>query len=135
MILLKNKMFQMNRYLTILTVCIFTFLANITTAQTSFAENNLSLSLISENDATNNNWAFSSIDQKYVYYIDFESVNIHLSDIVVKNDEGEVVFRDDVSTLPEDAIYEIDLSPYGSGKYNIELRSFTKILKKEIQID
>ena len=41
---------------------------------------------------------------------------------------------DDVFELPVNTIYELDFSQYGSGTYNIELRSFTGIIRKTISI-
>lgn len=83
---------------------------------------------------TTDNWTFYADEDNKVYYIDFENINFNLSDVVVKNRDGEVVMRDDVLDLPVDTIYEIDLNQYSTGKYLIELRSFTSIIKKEVDL-
>ena len=77
---------------------------------------------------------FMPDEENKVYYIDFESLKINLSDIIVKDQSGRVILKDDVFELPVNTIYELDFSQYGSGTYNIELRSFTGIIRKTISI-
>lgn len=79
-------------------------------------------------------WALYADEENKVYYIDFESLKVNLSDIVVKDQSGRVVLKDDVFELPVNTIYELDFSQYGSGDYDIELRSFTGIIRKTISI-
>ncbi|MCH2082506.1 MAG: DUF3244 domain-containing protein [Saprospiraceae bacterium] len=80
------------------------------------------------------NWDIFADDENKIYYVDFESLNITLSDIVVKNASGSVILKDDVFDLPVDTIYEIDLSDQKKGTYKIELRSFTSVIRKSIQV-
>lgn len=80
------------------------------------------------------NWDIFADDENKIYYVDFESLNITLSDIVVKNSSGSVVLKDDVFDLPVDTIYEIDLSDAKKGTYKIELRSYTSVIRKSIQV-
>ncbi|MCI5083412.1 MAG: DUF3244 domain-containing protein [Saprospiraceae bacterium] len=80
------------------------------------------------------NWDIFADDENKIYYVDFESLNITLSDIVVKSESGSVVLKDDVFDLPVDTIYEIDLSDAKKGTYKIELRSFTSIIRKTIEV-
>ena len=80
------------------------------------------------------NWDIFADDENKIYYVDFESLNITLSDIVVKNESGSVVLKDDVFDLPVDTIYEIDLSDKKKGTYKIELRSFTSVIRKTIKV-
>jgi hypothetical protein len=80
------------------------------------------------------NWDIFADDENKIYYVDFESLNITLSDIVVKNESGSVVLKDDVFDLPVNTIYEIDLSDKKKGTYKIELRSFTSVIRKSIQV-
>ena len=79
-------------------------------------------------------WSLYADEENHVYYIDFESLKINLSDIVVKNEDGKVVLKEDVFDLPVNTIYEIDYSDFKSGKYELELRSFTGIIRKTISI-
>lgn len=76
-----------------------------------------------------------SDDENQTYFIDFEKLSFNLSDIVVKNEEGEIVFKEDVYDLPVNSIYELDASEFAKGKYVMELRSFTGVIKKSISID
>lgn len=80
------------------------------------------------------NWDIFADDENKIYYVDFESLNITLSDIVVKNESGSVVLKDDVFDLPVNTIYEIDLSDKKKGTYKIELRSYTSVIRKSIQV-
>jgi len=85
-------------------------------------------------ELNNENWSFFSDESTDVMYIDFAKLTFNLSDIVVLDQDGEILFKDDVLDLPVDSIYELDLSDYKSGKYNVELRSFTGNVTKEVTV-
>jgi len=80
------------------------------------------------------NWSFYTDEENQLYFIDFEKINHNLCVIVVKNDDGDILIQDDVLDLPVNTIYEIDLSEYGAGDYHVELRSFTGVIRKEVNI-
>ncbi len=80
------------------------------------------------------NWSFYKDEENQLYFIDFEQINFNLSEIIVKNDDGDILIQDDVLDLPVNTIYEIDLSEYGVGNYHVELRSFTGIIRKQVDI-
>ncbi|MEL6863814.1 MAG: hypothetical protein AAFP19_05310 [Bacteroidota bacterium] len=105
------------------------------TAQTTAKSGN---QLISKVDALSesiaDNWSFYTDEENQVYYIDFETINVNLSDIIVRDAQGEILMKEDVLDLPVNTIYEIDFSPYGIGQYTIELRSFTGMMMKEVTI-
>ena len=67
-------------------------------------------------------------------YIDFETVNVNLSDIKVKNADGEIVLEDELWSLPVNTIYEVDYKEFAAGTYEIELRSFTGVLRKTVEV-
>ena len=77
-----------------------------------------------------NNWSFYSDEESEFCYIDFESINVNLNEIVVKDQKGAIVFNEAVHRLPVDSIYELDCSQFSSGVYTIELHSYTGIFKK-----
>ncbi len=79
-------------------------------------------------------WTIYADETNRVYYIDFESLRVNISDVVVKNNTGEVVFKEKVFDLPVNTIYELDLSRYEAGKYEIELRSFTGLIRKPVEL-
>ncbi len=115
--------------LLILTLIVFAT-GSTTFAQTSVStDNNYSLL-----ELNNENWSFFSDENSDVMYIDFAKLTFNLSDIVVLDENGEVLFKDDVLDLPVDSIYELDLSDYESGKYDVELRSFTGNVTKEVTL-
>ena len=102
--------------------------------QTSVAANDTNfLNTSIENNSTDN-WSFFLDEESKPYYIDFETINVNLSEIVVFDNDGEIVKREDVSDLPVNSIYELDCSTYPKGKYTVELRSYTEILKREISV-
>lgn len=74
-------------------------------------------------------------DNDKVYYIDFEDLRMNLSEIILKNDQGKVLLKDDVFDLPVNTIYELDLSQYGTGTFEVELRSFTGVIRKTIAVE
>lgn len=101
----------------------------LTAKGVAFAEESESLQEVQDNS-----WSLYADEENKVYYIDFESLKVNLSDIIVKNENGQVLLKDDVFELPVNTIYELDFSQYGSGDYSIELRSFTGIIRKTISI-
>jgi len=82
----------------------------------------------------NDEWSLFADEENQLYYVDFATLSVNLNDIVVTRQDGEVVLRDDLFNLPVDTIYEIDFSQYGQGSYTIELRSFTEVIRREIEI-
>jgi len=76
-----------------------------------------------------------SDDENQTYFIDFEKINVNLSEIAVTNKQGEVIFKDEVYDLPVNSIYELDTSEFGSGDYVVELRTYTGVIKKDISVD
>jgi len=96
---------------------------------TSISNDNEHYDLI---DVNTTNWSFYSDDDSKLFYIDFEKLTFNVSAIVVVDQEGTELFNDDVLDLPVNTIYELDLNKFKSGKYQIELRTFTGVTKKEL---
>ena len=118
--------------------CVFAllFAGNTLYSQTSLAANDANFLNINPTFSNSNSedWSFFKDEDNQLYYIDFETINVNLSEIVVKNEQDEVVARENVADLPVNSIYELDCSEYPKGKYTIELRSYTEILKKTISV-
>lgn len=89
---------------------------------------------ISINALDDTDWSFYADDDNRTFYVDFEKINVNLSDVVIKRQNGEIVFKDDIMDLPVNAIYELDFAELGKGEYIVEFRSFTKVLRKDISI-
>jgi len=85
-------------------------------------------------EAEDQDWSIYNDDENNIYYIDFEKITFNLSEIVVLNEKNEEVFKEDVLDLPVNSIYELDFKPFGAGQFKIELRSFTKFIKKDVLI-
>ena len=105
-------------------------------AQTSaMAENNTNESFSSELPSLDgDNWTFYLDADSKVYYIDFETISVNLSDIKVVNETGDVVKKDNLWDLPVNTIYELDFTDLKPGKYTVELRSYTGMIMKEVMI-
>ena len=119
----------------ILTLTTFFLLFSISvfsqTANSGAAPSYEEMSIISLDNA---DWSFYADEDNRTFYVDFEKISVNLSDIVIKNATGDIVFKDDVLDLPVNAIYELNFEEYGIGDYTVELRSFTKIIQKDISI-
>jgi len=86
--------------------------------------------LVAKGIQAENNWSFYSDKESELCYIDFESINVNLNEIVVKDQKGAIVFKEAVDGLPVDSIYELDCSQFPIGVYTIELHSYTGIFKR-----
>lgn len=79
-------------------------------------------------------WTLYADEDNKLFYIDFESLKVNVSDIIVTNKAGEVVLKENVFNLPVNTIYELDCSRYAAGHYEVELRTFTGVIRKEIVV-
>jgi len=122
---------QLNRLLTFAFLLLFT--ANLSAQSTASisTDSKVNLDLI---NLDNNNWSFYIDEENKLYYIDFEKISFNLSEIRVKDVDGEVLMKEDVLDLPVNTIYELDFSKYNAGEYEVELRSFTGVLRKKVNI-
>ncbi|MCF8246237.1 MAG: hypothetical protein K9J37_05505 [Saprospiraceae bacterium] len=77
-------------------------------------------------------WTFYLDKENKVYYIDFESINVNLSDIRVLDKDGDIVKSDKLWDLPVNTIYELNISDLKPGNYKVELRSYTGMIENEI---
>ncbi len=119
-------------------VYIWSLLLFLLSGSSSFAQSTASVveedSKTGLKELTNIDWSFFMDEERNVYFIDFETINVNLSDLVVKNMEGKIIMKDELWKLPVDTIYELDFSHFGSGTYDVELRSFTGVLRKTVSI-
>lgn len=120
----------MQRKLTLLGLLCFLGFGNILFAQTSVSSSSLTTTIsIADTEET-----FYEDASSQVIYIDFETVQVNLSDLKVKNANGETVMNEELSSLPVNTIYELDYSQFEPGEYEIELRSYTGILTKKVAV-
>jgi hypothetical protein len=73
-------------------------------------------------------------EESKIYYVDFEPIQVNINEIVLKNASGAVLHRENVSGLPVNAMYELDMNRFGAGNYRIELHTFIGVLSKDIQV-
>jgi len=85
-------------------------------------------------DEQSSSWTLFEDQVGKAYYIDFDSFNLNLKEVRIKNIQGDVIYSQKVYDLPVDAIYELDFSQYPSGYYTIEVHSFISVFKKPIEL-
>lgn len=121
---------------TITTTFCLLFAANLAFAQSTVSNDEFTAKGISDlpTEIEENSEAFFVDADNETYFIDFENLKVNLSELVVKDNNGAVVFKDDVFDLPVNTIYEIDYSEYTAGDYEVELRSFTGVMRKRISV-
>lgn len=82
-----------------------------------------------------NDWMIYADAENHLVYIDFEKINTNLNVVAVKNEAGQVVFKDDnLWQLPVNTIYEIDCKKFSAGDYTLELKSFTTSCSRTIHV-
>ena len=80
-------------------------------------------------------WSIYTDSENRMLYVDFEKINVNLSNITVRDLEGKILFKDETLwQLPVNTIYEIDFSKFPKGTYVIELKTFTNVIKKNVTI-
>lgn len=124
----------MQRLTLITSVIVYFFFLTPIFSQSSASLDNRSFLESDLTEMTDDNWSFYVDEENQLYFIDFEKLNVNLSTVIVSNEKGEVLIKDDVLDLPVNTIYEIDFSNFGTGNYQIEIRSFTGFIKKEVSI-
>ena len=123
----------MQRKFFLLTFLLFAALT-YTSAQTTASNTSDISSSLAVWEMGEEHWTFYLDQEKKVYYIDFESINVNLSDIKVINEQGEVVLNDKLWDLPVNTIYELDMRNLKPGKYRIELRTYTSVIQKDLSV-
>ncbi|MEZ4961339.1 MAG: hypothetical protein R2830_16040 [Saprospiraceae bacterium] len=97
-------------------------------------DNTLHFTSVESSPGNVENWTFYLDSESQVYYIDFETISVNLNDILVKDNSGTVVKRDELWNLPVNTIYELDLKDLKPGKYEIELRTYTGVIRKDLTV-
>jgi len=80
------------------------------------------------------NWSFFHDTEHNTYFIDFETVDVNLSDLKVINSNEEVVIKENLQNLPVNTIYELSLEGYPIGSYRVEIRTFTSLITKSVEV-
>ena len=79
-----------------------------------------------------NDWSIYADMDSRTYFIDFEQLAVNVNEILVIDQEGNVLWQEEVYDLPVNSIYELDFSSYSSGNYTIELQAFTGVIRKQV---
>lgn len=116
--------------------CMIAFVCFGTTlsAQSASNETDFITSTSTFTPSSDDNWSFFHDEENHTYFIDFQTINLNLSEIVVKDSKNEIIVREDVIDLPVNSIFELDCSQFAKGEYTVELRSYTKSLSRKIAV-
>ena len=109
-----------------------------------FATTGFSQSMATLNSRTDNtekllnfsaeDWSFFHDAERNTYYIDFETVDVNLSDLKVITAAGDVVLKENLQSLPVNTIFELSLEGYPIGTYEVVIRTFTSVINKTIEV-
>jgi hypothetical protein len=91
------------------------------------------IEVVSVIDEEESSWTLFEDQVQQSFYIDFDSFNLNLKEVLVKNIRGDVIFRKKVYDLPVDAICEVSFSDYPPGFYTLEVHSFISVFSKSIE--
>lgn len=116
-------------FFTIACACLSVLSLPAQTSSLASVSNSSSFQIMDSED-----WSFFADKEAKVLFVDFEKIKVNLSDITVKDPAGEVVFKEDVWQLPVNTIFEINYADFKPGKYSVEIRSFTGIIKRELVV-
>lgn len=136
----KHQLVEMQLRKLILTVAFFAIAMVVVTAQTkvvSIATDKVTVDNSDEDlpQLEGENWTFYHDKDHKVYYIDFETINVNLNELKIKDSNGDVVFHEELWNLPVNTIYELDFSKFKPGNYQVELRTFTGYIKKDVLVE
>ncbi len=68
------------------------------------------------------------------YYLDLEMIDGRPSDLKLVGDDDEIVLDNSLALVPENAMYELDLSNLNKGKYLLRIRTYLKEFSQTIQV-
>jgi hypothetical protein len=72
--------------------------------------------------------------ENHSYFIDLGKISFLLKDLKLVDAKGNVVFSDELSSIPVDAIYEMSTDELAPGKYKLFLDAFVRTTEIEIQV-
>jgi len=79
-------------------------------------------------------WSIFHNQEDNLFYVDLAAIEANLSDIKVTDEQGKVIYQENLDDLPVDAIYELDLSTYATGNYQVEVRTFKDSVVRSVSV-
>ena len=76
---------------------------------------------------------FIDSDEK-ICFVDFEQIQFNLKEVNIIDQDGSYVYTKDVTSLPVNTILEIDYSKFQSGKYLIEMKSYSQSIHRQVAL-
>lgn len=70
--------------------------------------------------------------EEQTLFIDLERIKYNVREISLASPEGKLVYVQDVTELPVDAILEINYSKFNKGQYLLEVRTYVQRMHKAI---
>ena len=72
--------------------------------------------------------------EEQTLFIDLERIKYNVKEISLASPDGNLVFQKDVTSLPVDAILEINYAHFSKGKYLLEVTTYVQRMHKSISI-
>lgn len=130
-----EEILTMKNWIKITALFFITLIATQVEAQTASIESNqTTIDLVADNVQVAEDWFFYSEGEEQLLFIDFENVQLNLSEIILKDKSGKTLLKEDVSHLPVNAIFEIDLEAYDLEDFVVELKSYAKTIRKAVSL-
>ena len=111
----------------------FLAIANLS-AQTLLADNEVleatTLHMVSDSE----DGIFFTDPESKVCYIDFDQIDGYAKHLIVKEDGGDVLIDEALWELSPNTIYELDFEEFSSGKYKVELHTYSTVIKKDLDV-
>ncbi len=91
--------------------------------------NNSDELIIAESD-----WAFYSDKENATVFIDFEEIDGTATQLEILSAENEILLAEDLTNIPNNTIYELDVAFLNSGKYSIRIKTYKETINKTLDV-
>lgn len=85
--------------------------------------------IIAESD-----WAFYADKENATVFIDFEEIEDTATQLEIISENDEVLLTEDLTNVPFNTIYELDVAFLNSGKYSIRIKTYNETINKTLDV-
>jgi hypothetical protein len=78
---------------------------------------------------------FSFDRESKICFIDFSQIDGYAKQVVVTDETGKAVFKSELWELPETTIYELSYKDYNTGKYKVELFTYSTAFSTPLVVE
>jgi hypothetical protein len=112
----------------ILGCCLFLFCSTVAAAQATVSTNLADLTT----NAAPTDWVFYADASRLV--LDFGALGSHAAELQILDSQGIVVFDDKVAALPSNSLYDLDLTTFQKGSYQIAVQTYKNTVSKAVEV-